>query len=302
MFYNKPKDVTYTDMAIWIDANAYTPNCDYEKLYIYVYHLARMLAYKHSYFDNAQDYDDFSLYVAGQMYKRYTLANQVLEYSQDGLSAAADGFLEVTDSENQPRQMSKVKSVLNYVTKSLYFFKTHYLQWAKTQTYQKLDDPVPYSYDSWFSASMRDAAAAYYRSDYLLYLEDIPKTLIDSLKNIPHRKNSAEFQNITISCLLSFLNVITLKNRDLKILDQAVYSYDNRFMQFYAQNRKDYVILYHLDESYRDYIYVLVNRVMTLIRNDLRHIMEEYIPVNDLIYDVLDYYNGTGDYAPDDQQ
>lgn len=33
---NKPKDITYTQMSIWLDANFYKEDCDYEKAYIYL--------------------------------------------------------------------------------------------------------------------------------------------------------------------------------------------------------------------------------------------------------------------------
>ena len=32
-FYNKPHDLKYTDMAIWIDENAYKEDCDEPKMY-----------------------------------------------------------------------------------------------------------------------------------------------------------------------------------------------------------------------------------------------------------------------------
>ena len=40
MYYSKPKDITYTDMCIFIDNTAYKPdktNEDREKIYLYIY-------------------------------------------------------------------------------------------------------------------------------------------------------------------------------------------------------------------------------------------------------------------------
>ena len=44
--YNKPKSLSYTDICIWIDNNAYADSCDDEKLFEYLYYLTGMLAWK----------------------------------------------------------------------------------------------------------------------------------------------------------------------------------------------------------------------------------------------------------------
>ena len=61
IIFEKPKDLKYTDMSIWIDANAYLPNCDDNKLYEYLYHITKMLAYKARYFKTSDMYEDFCL-------------------------------------------------------------------------------------------------------------------------------------------------------------------------------------------------------------------------------------------------
>lgn len=68
MFYKKPDGITYTEMAIWIDNNAYNPECDQIKLYEYLYHLVYMLAVKGRYFNSASDYDNFSLQTASNLF------------------------------------------------------------------------------------------------------------------------------------------------------------------------------------------------------------------------------------------
>ena len=37
MLFTKPKNLKYTDLCIWIDANAYKSDCDDEKLYEYLF-------------------------------------------------------------------------------------------------------------------------------------------------------------------------------------------------------------------------------------------------------------------------
>ena len=66
MFYSKPKDVTYTGMAIFIDnhplfnVDIIDPELE-NKIFEYLYHLSYMLAVKKCFFEKAKDYDDFSL-------------------------------------------------------------------------------------------------------------------------------------------------------------------------------------------------------------------------------------------------
>ena len=73
MMYEKPKDVTYTQMAIYIDQHAYDENQSEEKdnlIFEYLYHLIEMLAYKAKFFTRNQYYNDFALYVASSVFMR----------------------------------------------------------------------------------------------------------------------------------------------------------------------------------------------------------------------------------------
>ena len=68
--YKKPKDKSYTDLAIWIDNNAYSENCDDETLYKYLYILIYMLSYKRKFFKNFDDYDKYSIVTATRIFNR----------------------------------------------------------------------------------------------------------------------------------------------------------------------------------------------------------------------------------------
>ena len=75
MLYNKPKDVTYTQMAIWVDENSPNEDCDKEKLFEYLYHLCHIFAYKWKYFSSSKDYDDFSIFSASILFNRIEKKN-----------------------------------------------------------------------------------------------------------------------------------------------------------------------------------------------------------------------------------
>ena len=68
--YKKPKNLKYTDMAIYIDTHIYTNDCDDELVFKYLYFLCMMLAYKAKYFDSYQKYNDFAVSAATTIYLR----------------------------------------------------------------------------------------------------------------------------------------------------------------------------------------------------------------------------------------
>ena len=106
--YVKPRNIRYVDMAIWIDAHAYTDDCDEETLYEYIYHLVRMLAYKRKMYQTANQYDGFILYASSRYYLRITDKRQ-FETNEDGTPV-----------------LPKLKSILNYIKKTIYPTKIDY--------------------------------------------------------------------------------------------------------------------------------------------------------------------------------
>ena len=78
-YYKKPNNVTYTQMCIWIDANAYKEDCNEELLFEYLYHISRMLAYKRRFFDRADYYDDFAIFMATRIFMRLKNKKQFSE-------------------------------------------------------------------------------------------------------------------------------------------------------------------------------------------------------------------------------
>ena len=102
MLYTKPKDITYTEMAISIDEMAYSDNFDENLVFEYLYHLAYMLAVKGKFFNNSTDYNNFSIFTATRAFNRITSKKQF-----------------VLDANGSPKQ-SKIKSSLNYLKAILY--------------------------------------------------------------------------------------------------------------------------------------------------------------------------------------
>lgn len=100
---------------------------------------------------------------------------------------------------------------MNYLKKVLYAYKAQYQQkfFRENITKEKLKD-YDTNYDVSLEYELCDKVSGLNKCEFSIYLEDIPKTILNSLKFIPRRKNSPEFENIYMSCLLTFLDLITI--------------------------------------------------------------------------------------------
>ena len=253
-YYVKPNNVTYTQMCIWIDENAYKDDCDNYTLYEYLYHISRMLAYKSKFFTKAAYYDDFAILMANRIFMRFKNKKQ---FEENG-------------------KLTKIKSVLNYAKGILYPTKILFENEYYAQNYVSLDDESC-KYDYSLHDVMLSSISGLSKADFSVYLNDIISTIKSFIYKLPH-KDKVEIENIYISCILSFLNSATLSNKnleklnDLKSKDKLTVEHIDKF---YKQERNNCVLLYHLDQSYKDYIKVILNELRHLIANDLSIILSD---------------------------
>ena len=70
MMYTKPRDVSYTEMCIYIDEHIYSESYDENLIFEYLYHITLMLAKKNNYFNKLSDYDNFAIYGATHLFMR----------------------------------------------------------------------------------------------------------------------------------------------------------------------------------------------------------------------------------------
>ncbi len=257
----RPKGVRYVDMAIWVDANAYKEDCDQEKMYDYIYQLSKMLAYKRGLCQNYQHYEDFALYAASKYFLRITDKRQ---FELD---------------ENGEPKLKRIKSILNYIKKTLYTSKIDF-----DREYGDSADPdVPVEVDnegSNFRDILESTVDEIHIAEFEHYLHDVSRTIKFHLQKLPYKRDSAEWLNIYTSCLLSLLNSVTLPRKSLLRLNAMIKAGKSKMSlidKMYRKERENSTILYHLDESMRDYITVLVNEIRKVIANDLSGILHTHI-------------------------
>ena len=275
-YYVKPAGVKYTDMAIWIDNNAYADVCDDEKLYEYLYHIAKMLAYNGKYFDRNSYYEDYAMYVASAIFMRYR-DNRQFEYNEDGTP-----------------KLKKIKSVLNYAKRVSYPLKVKFER--ETYAPQPEYDAVKYDQVSLHHQLIGSI------DEMNVYMHDIPKTVRHFMRKIPYKEGTSEWANIYLSCLLTFINSVTLSNDNRSKLSElsAGVSYDS-IEKMYEQSREDGVILYHLDDRMYDYIKVLSNEIRHIIYADLSQSLHSYVPSDaELQVTALSAVNGDVGYQEEE--
>ena len=257
MTYTKPNDVTYTQMAMWIDENVYSKDTDESRLYEYLYHLSNMLAGNASYFKNAQDYDQFSLYCASRLFQRLFNPKQ-FEVDSDGIP-----------------KMKQIKSILNYIKKVIYPYKVDFELEFKIEN-KDVDVVHVGSFD--LGSHMVESSSLFDRIEFSLSLDSISEIVRSHLKKIPRKKDSSEWMNIYLSCMLTLLDSVTLTRAMLTKYRNMKLHKDDYLDSAYEELRNQKPILYHLPDTMSNYIRVLVNELRHVIASELSWKTDCYIP------------------------
>lgn len=291
MQYKKPKDVRYVDMAIWIDHNAYKEDItedDDLQLFEYLFHIARMLAVKSGYFRRTEYFDDFGTFFATWMFMRY---KNVKQYEIDELTG-------------EPK-LEKVRSCLNYMKGVLYARKVEFEQKFYSQAFSPAvqeGEEVEYATNYTFADKLSETIDDINSREFDICLGQVCKTMRAFLKQIPYRYNSIIWNNIYLSCLLTFLNTITLSKRErhrVMNLKKDIQNRPRALNGLYNLEPEKAVILYHLEPSMQDYIWILVQELKHTIAKDLSLTLKTYVPFNsslnlialaDINLEDFDYY------------
>lgn len=256
MLYEKPKGVTYTQMAIWVDDNAYKQDCDETTMFQYLYFLCYMLAKKKRLYNHESDYDDFSAHLATWVYMRYR-----------------------TD-----KRLPVIKSCLNYIRKILYYKHVGFDLSNKSVNQDIIIDNNSSSVMDVMHRTVDDLGVV----DFSIYLDGIVKTIRRFLCDTLYY-GTPEFTNIYTSCLLSLINYMTFSKYDIERYKKSSASEKEEIVnKLNDRYIGDSVVLYHLNDDMHDYILVLLNEIRHMIAKDLSDLTNTYIPSALDAYDILE--------------
>lgn len=245
--FTKPKNVSYTQMSIWLDENFYKEDCDDTKAYTYLWLLAYMLACKHKYFSNVKDYEGFASYVANDTFTRMRC-----------------------------KEKSRVKSGLNYIKSVLYFRKVAY----EKERHQEVINPefdLNWDADN-YSRQQKLKLEKTNREITKIIIEDIFATIpLLIKKHIPNvfKFNKVLYNNLYTSCLLSMSARLTLtnmhkKNKEMRFNSTRVFNE----VVYYANHLDNLECkLWHLPKAIENVIIIVLNKTM----NELKLMIQDTI-------------------------
>lgn len=256
MTFDKPEDISYTEMCIYIDENIYEDEFDADLIYQYLYHIVLMLARKHQLFGKHCYYDGFALFGATRIYFRLTNKKQ-FQHNDDGTP-----------------KMQKIKSVLNYAKNILYPLKVDYEQseYCQSIVTTSNDKDIVYNYDN----IVKQYLDGLHLVEFDMTMQDVCKTCKVFLSTIPYKRDSVEWLNIYTSVMLTFLNSVTLRNKSKKRIEHLQSTTrlkDSHITSFFEDERDSAPILFHLDSSMSDYITVLTRQLRRIVAKDLSSIL-----------------------------
>lgn len=257
MLYKKPNNLKYTTMAIYIDENVYKPDHDEETIYKYLYFLSVMLSHKENLFNIEDEYEEFSIYYASQLYQRLTNKKQ-FEY----------------DSSGEPK-LKHVKSILNYMKSTIRQRATEFDKYEYSCTSQPVNDYSVTNYS--FREIISESTDLLNKVEFESCLGDIISGIRAYISHIPYKKDTVIYHNIYLSCLLSFLNSVVLDRNSMKKVQSSSSISPSQLEKLYRKQSEDFVILFHLPQEMKGYIQALTIGVKHFLAKDLSWNSRDYI-------------------------
>ena len=251
--FNKPAGLKYTDLAIYIDANAYKikdegayPEVE-SKIYEYLYHLVYALARKAGYFKYFDDYDYFACYGAGELYM--TMRKKLIDEGK----------------EVRGKKVVPIKSSLNFIKATLFPLKINY----QKDNFSTVVDPGLHKNISVLEESLTQAVQQQYQPPlfeaYQETTEQIPNLINEVIYNTPFRRDKVFCAKLYLSIILTLLNDITIPRKLHKKMLKNVQKLSNikgtrKLINTYVNNLEA-PILWHIEDGFQNYVRILTIKV-----------------------------------------
>lgn len=260
------------DLCIYVDKYAYSDQHDREQIFNAIYNIVFSISVKNKLFKNWDDYREFALWYGGNLYSRLTNPRQNLP-------------------PDDPKYLSPIKSILNYIKKTIQlrkvdyqkqFFQQHYCEDVHPEVSQQIRHDMV--------SSARNQGVDFIHKEVDSYFTTIHRTIKHFLKTIPYAKDPLMSHNIYISCMMTLINQLTLSNQNKHRLGlRQVHGYNVQgFMdQVYKQEVEKSVVCYHIPQSLSNYIRVLVNRIKRLICDDIKYMVGSITNTDEVVQAIL---------------
>ena len=281
MLFKRPKDLQIVDMCKIVDKLIHQDTLNEDEkddIIRYLYFIIYSISKNREYFYNSKDCDDFSIYLAEQLYWRFT-----------------------------DKDKEQIVSCRNYIDGILY---GRILNWQQSDKFRELleDSNSDEKYNlgryidvNAYKEQIRDEVCASDRDKIakLIFseIENLPKLVKNVSNHTQYKLDKTTTNNLYVSCLLSLINGITL---NIKLEEQIQEKVENGTIRdrYVITNRlknlENSVILWHLEDKYTDVIKVLINRVKVMFIESINNVVRKY-EVSPDILDAMLSTNG-GEY------
>lgn len=270
--FKKDPTMKYTTMCIYIDKHMPQVTKPYENDLVettiveYLYHIVYALACKKQFFKRWQDYDEFALYSASQLY--VMLRNKYMNVGK-----VIHG-----------KEVKPIKSCLNYIKAILYPLKVDY----QNQNFRTVLNPEVDERWMGYGELLRDDVRSQYRTPFLDDVNEImvelPTRVKKILKTTPYRNDPIMMRKLYISCMLTFISYLTIPNKiKNRWASTKKEPSDKSVLDVFGMEQPD-IVLWHLPEHMRDYVQILFVRLKRVFGDEL----QIYRNRNDLSDEVVD--------------
>jgi hypothetical protein len=263
--YKKYKGV-YTKYAIYIDNHIPDIAIPYQNPDIenticrYIESICYVLAYKKKFFNNVKDYREFSQYAAGEFFNIFRD-----RYNHQG-------------EMRRGKLVKPIKSSLNFIKSILYDLSVEY---SKRYFYQVFKSDWGEEEDNKNRKEVEEKkriAVESYTKNTLIddYNEDLVDTVIQTCKslpsiikkvlsNSPYNKDKLVMNRLYKTCLLSLLNNFTMPKTKKNTSDLDA----TRLSKRYGKEKDNCIILWHLDESFKPQVGILLSRIREKLASEI---------------------------------
>lgn len=251
--FRRPPDLKIVDMCIFVDNNfeklIEDPNNRSleDTIVKYLYWIIESLSRTHSFFTKQEDYNDFSLFLAGHIFS--VMRNKLVNAGQ----------------VKRGKKIVPIKSCLNYIKNVLYPYKVQYQQSMYAGTLNRF----AISNSEQLKDNFREEVRQQYRPDMETVINDVidqlPKKVYYMLEHkCPYKTDPTMLKRIYLSCMLTFNENFTLKNK-IKVTKHT--SKDD-FIKAYNKSSNT-IVLWHLPSHMEGYIRFMLYKIKRIITNEI---------------------------------
>lgn len=285
--YKKP-NIRIVDMCKYFDEHIHLENRNDSLLFEYLYHIIYSLSFKWQYFHVAQDYDDFAVQSASIIYMR-CLDPRRGKYEGTG------------------RELKEIKSILNYLKSCLPMLKVDF----ERCQYAQVIDPNEFSFingekiENDMKVSIQQSYNDKLRNSVMEDIEKIPYIAKKVISKCAYRNDKVMCKNIYLSCILTFLDSITLPNQVKSRLDKKEDKntlQDNDIITSFQKQKNQCCVLWHIPESLSDYIIVLTNKIKNEFAKMVEDSRDRYMLTDEVLHSIMMTSYNTYDVRGDDNE